>query len=152
MNAGDKKLNAMNRLGDMGHFPPAVNAGATANVLLTIAVTWWIQPRLTQPWGPIAWVALVLACNLLPVALLRFGLHEDTVYPTLREMNFIHDQHKFADWVYVAASANMASWVLVSWAVFSIWHTIPTLCVVLGIAFLATFSPVLFRSRTRQAL
>ncbi len=148
MNAGDKKLNAMNRLGDMGHFPLAVNAGATANVLLTIAVTWWIEPRLTQPWGPVAWVALVLACNLLPVALLRFGLNEHTVYPSLREMDFVHDQHKFADWVYVAASANMAFWVLVSWAAFSIWHTAAALCVMLGIAFLATFSPIMFRSRT----
>ncbi len=150
MNAEDKKLNAMNRLSDMGHFPVAVNAGATANVLLTILITWWIQPRLPQPWGPVAWVALVLACNLLPVALLRLGLNDRTPYPSLRTMNFWRDQHKFSDWVYVAASANMAFWVLVSWAVFSIGHTVGALGLMLGMAFLLTFSPVILRSwRTR---
>ena len=68
--AGDKRLNEMNRLGDMGHFPATVNAGATANVLLTLLLTWWLAPRFPQPWSPVVWVAVVLACNLLPVLLL----------------------------------------------------------------------------------
>src|ERR1700710_2185052 len=147
MNAWDKRLNEMNRLTDMGHFPAIVNAGATLNVLLTVSVTWWIVPRYPQPFAPVLWVALVLLLNLLPVVLLRLTLRPDTVYRTLGTMDFVHDQHKFSDWVYVAASANMAFWVLGSWAIFSVFHTIPVLAVVLAVALLATFSPVLLRGR-----
>ena len=67
-------------------------------------------------------------------------------------MNFVHDQHKFSDWVYIAASANMAFWVLTSWAVFSARYQVTTLMVVLVIAALATFSPVLLRLRRGPAL
>ncbi|MBE7159338.1 MAG: hypothetical protein INR62_13065 [Rhodospirillales bacterium] len=149
MNAGEKPLNAMNRLADMGHFPVAVNAGATVNVLAMIALTWYVQPSLPQPWAPVAWVALILVCNLLPVALLRLTLTESTTYPTLQTMNFWRDQHKFSDWVYVAASANMGFWILAAWAVFSARHTAGTLGVSLLVGFLATFSPVLLRRNSR---
>ncbi len=147
MNAGEKRLDQMNRLGDMGHFPALVNAGATANVLATLLVTWWIEPRWPEPWAPVAWVALVLSCNLLPVVLLRLATTPQTHYPTLAGMNFFRDQHKFSDWVYVAASANMAFWVLCGWAVSSLQHTPGGLAVTLLVALLATFSPVLLRRR-----
>jgi hypothetical protein len=113
-----KKLNEMNRLADMGHFPAVVNAGATVNVLLTITVTWFVQPQFSQIFAPVAWIALVLALNLLPVVLLRTTITPQTNYPSLAQMDFVRDQHKFSDWVYVAASANMAFWVPSSWAVF----------------------------------
>jgi len=145
MDTGAKKLNEMNRLGDMGHFPAVVNAGATVNVLATITVTWFVQPRFPQGWVPVVWVALVLACNLLPVVVLRLGMNEATEFPALAEMDFVRDQHKFSDWVYVAASANMAFWVLGSWAVSSVWHAAGVLAGVLAVAFVATFSPVLVR-------
>lgn len=138
-------MNEMDRLGDMGHFPAVVNAGATLNVLVTVAVTWWVQPRYGQAWAPVVWVALVLAVNLLPVVVLRLGMDETTEFPALAEMDFVRDQHKFSDWVYVAASANMAFWVLGSWAVFSVWHAAGVLAGVLAVAFVATFSPVLVR-------
>ena len=109
MTAADKRLNDMNRLADMAHFPGAVNTGATLNILLTISVTWLLVPRYQQPYAPILWIALVLFLNLLPVALLRLTLTRATFYPTVRTINFFRDQHKFSDWVYVAASANMAS-------------------------------------------
>jgi len=147
MHSSQKKLNEMNRLADMGHFPVLVNAGATLNVLLTISVTWWVQPRFVAVWAPVAWVALVLALNLSPVLLLRLTITPQTEYPTLAAMDFVRDQHKFSDWVYVAASANMAFWVLVSWAVFSVAHTPVVLVLMLVLAFLATFSPVLLRRR-----
>jgi hypothetical protein len=86
MNASQKRLNEMNRLSDMGHFPVVVNAGASINVVLTIAITWWIEPRYPALAG--AWVALVLALNLLPVALLRLTIKPTTVYPRLAEMDF----------------------------------------------------------------
>jgi hypothetical protein len=145
MHAGDKKLNEMNRLADMGHFPSIVNAGATLNVLLTIAATWWLQPRVPQPYAPMLWIAAVLCLNLLPVVLLRLTVTPATPYPPLHAMDFVRDQHKFSDWVYLAASANMAFWVLGSWAVFSVSHTVATFGIVLAVAFLATFSPVLLR-------
>ncbi len=145
----DKRLNEMDRLADMGHFPPVVNAGATANVLITLCITWWLALRFPQPWAPVLWAAVVLTANLLPVLLLRLTLTPETPYPRLGEMNFVHDQHKFSDWVYVAASANMAFWVLAGWAVFS-WYPAPrALAGMLVLAFLLTFSPVLLRGRSR---
>ena len=143
--ASDKKLNEMNRLSDMGHFPATVNAGATANVLMTISVTWLLVPRFHQVAAPVVWVAIVLTLNLLPVLLLRLTLKPDTSYRTLGQMDFVRDQHRFSDWVYVAASANMAFWVLGSWAVFSVEPGVAILAAVLFVAFCATFSPVMLR-------
>jgi len=147
MHPADKKLNEMNRLSDMAHFPALVNAGATANILLTLSVTWWLQPRYPQVYAPVVWVAIVLCVNLLPVVLLRLSLTPDTQYRTLGQMDFFADQHKFSDWVYLAASANMAFWILTAWSLFSVSHTSTTLATLLCVAFLVTFSPVLFRSR-----
>ena len=140
-----KKLNEMNRLSDMGHFPVLVNLGASANIVFTLAVTWWIEPRYRQVFAPLLWVALVLFVNLLPVVLLRLTLTADTVYRPLGKMDFVHDQHKFSDWVYLAASANMAFWVLASWSIFSISHTVTALVAMLLVAFFATFLPVIVR-------
>ena len=145
----DKRLNEMNRLRDMGHFPAAVNAGATANVLATLCVTWWMAQRFPQRWAPGLWVAAVLTLNVLAVVLLRLSLTPATPYPKLREMNFVQDQHKFSDWVYVAASANMAFWVLTGWAVFSWYPARRALAAMLLLAFLLTFSPVLLRGRAK---
>ena len=140
-----KKLNEMNRLSDLGHFPALVNLGASVNIVCTLAVTWWIQPRYPEVFAPLLWVALVLSLNLLPVVLLRLTLTADTVYRPLGKMDFVHDQHKFSDWVYLAASANMAFWILAGWSVFSISHTVTTLAAILLVAFLATFLPVIVR-------
>ena len=73
--------------------------------------------------------------------------YASTPVPTLRTMNFFRDQHKFSDWVYVAASANMAFWVLTGWALFSLRPTILSLCAMLGLAIAFTFSPVLLRDK-----
>ena len=147
VHASEKRLNEMNRLGDMLHFPAAVNAGATANVLMTVALTWWVEAR--HPLLPGAWVTLVLAVNLLPVLLLRMGMGPATIYPKLGQMNFVRDQHKFSDWVYVGASANMAFWILLTWTVAVLRRTNGALVAVEVVAFLATFSPVLFRGLLR---
>jgi hypothetical protein len=146
MKSTDKKLNEMNRLADMGHFPALVNAGATLNVLMTIGVTWLLVPRFPEVYAPVVWVAVVLAVNLLPVVLLRMTLGPEAEYRRLGEMDFFRDQHRFSDWVYVAASANMAFWVLVSWAVFSIDHRVTVLAMMLFVAMIVTFSPVLIRA------
>lgn len=146
IDAADKQLNRMDRLGDMGHFPAMVNAGATVNILVTLCVTWWLVPRFPQVFAPMVWIALVLVLNLLPVVLLRLSMRANDTYPTLRNMNFVHDQHRFSDWVYLAASANMAFWVLTAWALFSFRYQLSTLVFMLVIAAVATFSPVLLRS------
>lgn len=151
INSSDKPLDRMDRLADMAHFPPLVNAGATANILLTLTVTWWLVPRYPQIYAPVLWTALVLVLNLLPVVLLRAIAYNRAPIPPLRAMNFFRDQHRFADWVYLAASANMAFWILVSWSVFSISPRPSTLAATLLIAFLVTFSPVLLRSLTRRS-
>lgn len=150
MHPADKKLNEMNRLSDMAHLPAIVHAGATANILLTLCVTFLLAPHFSG-WGfaPFLWIAFVLFCNLLPVALLRLTLKPTTEYPALRDMNFFRDQHKFSDWVYVAASFNMGFWVLFGWAIFSVpqIYSTATLEILLVVAFLVTFAPVLLRRR-----
>ena len=144
MHPAEKPLDQMNRLSDMLYFPAMVNAGATLNVLLTSALTWRIEPRHPALAG--AWVAVVLTLNLLPVLLLRMTLTSETVYPPLGRMDFFRDQHKFSDWVYVAASADMAFWILLTWTLSAVHRTGATLAGILCLAFVVTFSPVLFRS------
>ena len=148
MHASQKRLNEMNRLSDMLHFPVIVNAGATGNVLLTIIATWWVEPRYPALAGP--WIALVLALNLLPVLLLRLTMSPSTTFPTLEGMDFFRDQHKFSDWVYLAASADMAFWILLAWTVSALLRVPSTLAAVLLVAFFATFSPVLLRLARRS--
>jgi len=143
----EKRLNEMNRLSDMLHFPAIVNAGATFNVLLTLLATWWVAPLYPALAG--VWIGLVLVANLLPVALLRLTIRPDTPYPRLREMDFFRDQHKFSDWVYLAASADMACWVLLAWTVATLHRTNESLAGLLTIAGVATFSPVLVRQRRK---
>jgi hypothetical protein len=148
--SADKTIDQMNRLADMAHFPAIVNAVATANILITLLITWWLVPSYPQIYAPVVWTALVLAINLLPVILLRATGYNKAPIPRLRDMDFYRDQHRFSDWVYLAASANMAFWILVSWSLFSISHTTSTLAAVLAVAFLVTFSPVLARSFAPQ--
>lgn len=145
----DKRLNGMDRLGDMAHFPALVNAGATANVLVTMAVTWWVAVRFPGPLTPLAWIGLVLVVNLAPVVLLRRTITPATPFPTLREMDFVRDQHKFSDWVYLAASANMAFWVLLTLCVSRWRHEAGLLIGLLAVAAVVTFSPVLMRGLRR---
>lgn len=145
--ASEKRLDEMDRLGDMLHFPAVVNAGATLNVLVTIAVTWWVAVRFLGPAVPLVWIGLVLFLNLTPVVLLRTTMTAATPMPTLQSMDFVRDQHKFSDWVYLAASANMAFWVLLAWTASRVRHEWWVLLVLLVVAGLATFSPVLLRGR-----
>jgi hypothetical protein len=145
MRPAEKRVNEMNRLKDMLHFPVVVNAGATVNVMLTVALTWYVEPRRPALAG--LWIALVLAVNLLPVVLLRLSLQPMTVYPALQDMDFFRDQHKFSDWVYLAASANMAFWILLTWTGSALHRTTAVLAVIEGLAFLATFSPVILRRK-----
>jgi hypothetical protein len=144
----EKPLNEMNRLTDLLHFPTLVNAGATLNVFITILLTWYVEPHHPALAGP--WVALVLACNLLPVQLLRLTITPATQYPPVARMDFFRDQHKFSDWVYVAASADMAFWILLTWTVSALHRTQGALIGTLAVSFLITFSPVLLRSTIRQ--
>jgi hypothetical protein len=145
----EKQLNEMNRLSDMLHFPAIVNAGATLNVLMTICATWWVAPRYPALAG--VWVGLVLAVNLLPVILLRMSLRADTPYPKLGQMDFFRDQHKFSDWVYVAASADMAFWVLLAWTAASLDRTSMIFTGLLALAAVVTFSPVMLRRAIAHA-
>jgi hypothetical protein len=141
-----KRLNQMDRLGDMGRFPVPVLAGATFNVLLTIVVVWHFEPRTAYTVFPLAqWIVGILALNLLPVFFLRFTLGPTTVYPVIEEMNFFADQHKFSNWVYLAASANMAFWISVAWCASNYAHLHIVIGSILAIAFLTTFFPAWVR-------
>ncbi len=150
MQSVEKRLDGMNRLRDMLHFPAAVNLGATVNVMATIAVTRWIEPRYSQPYAVVVWIALVLALNLLPVLVLRRTMRSEEPMRRLGEMDFFRDQHRFSDWVYLAASANMAFWILLAWTLFAVRTDALTFAVLEVVAFLATFSPVLLRPALRN--
>ena len=137
----------MNRLGDLGRFPIPVLLGATFNVLLTIGVVWHYEPR-TDPhfMAMEMWIAGVLALNLIPVVLLRlFTLGPDTEYPIIERMNFFRDQHKFSNWVYLAASANMALWITVVWHASYYCHLHTYIAGVMVIAAIGTLAPAWLR-------
>jgi len=53
--SASKRLNEMDDLRDMGSFPVPVHAGATANVLLTIALTYLVRGRHEGPLALPAW-------------------------------------------------------------------------------------------------
>jgi hypothetical protein len=142
-----KRLDEMNTLRDMGHFPPLVNAGATLNVLITITATLWVCRRFAGfPLALPAWIALVLTLNLMPVVVLRaVGWRATAPVPSVEQMDFVGDQHRFADWVYLAASANMAFWIMLSWCAFIVLPGAWTLPAVLSLALVSTFAPVWLR-------
>jgi hypothetical protein len=145
--APSKSLDQMNRLGDMGRFPALVNAGATLNVLLTIAITLVVFAHFAYlPWALPVWTAVVLILNLLPVVLLRAsGWRADAPYPAIEQMDFSGDQHRFPNWVYLAASADMAFWIALAWCAYA---TLPASVALPGVqllALLCTFAPVWLR-------
>ena len=142
-----KPLSTMNSLRDMGRFPIAVHAGATLNVLVTVGVTLLILKRFAEyPLALPCWIALVLLLNLMPVVVLRaIGWRAGAPMPAVEEMNFFGDQHRFADWVYLAASADMAFWIALSWCAYTLLPLPPTLPAMLLLAFAFTFAPVWLR-------
>ncbi len=144
-----KRLNEMDDLKDMGRFPLPIYFGATGNVLMTIFFTYLLRGRYESPLALPAWAGGVLSANVLPVVLLRSRMDESTRYPEIAEMSFFGDQHKFSNWVYAVASANMLVWILLSWSLFSYRRDRRTLAAVLVLAFVCTFFPAwirLFRS------
>ncbi len=147
-----KPLDQMNRLSDMGRFPPLVHAGATLNVLLTIALTLVVFAHYAElPWALPAWTALVLSLNLMPVAALRAtGWRAGAPYPAIEKMSFGGDQHRFPDWVYLAASADMAFWIALAWCAFSTLPVVAALLSVQLLALLCTFAPVWLRPLRRS--
>jgi hypothetical protein len=136
-----KRLNQMNDLRDMGRFPVPIYVGATTNILQTIGWTYVLHGRRNDLYVLPMWAATVIGANVLPVALLRTELNDATPYPLIEEMNFWHDQHKFASWVYAIASANMLFWIGLAWTVFSYRRTPRALAAVLLLAFVCTFFP-----------
>ena len=115
-----KRLDQMDELWDMGRFPLPIYAGATGNILATIALTFFVHGRYPRSSALPAWVGLMLTLNLSPVVLLRLMMNDDEPTPIIEEMGFLGDQHKFARWVYLVASANMGFWISLSWLAFSL--------------------------------
>lgn len=136
-----KRLDQMDELRDMGRFPLPVYAGATGNILATIALTFLVHGRYPRPGALPAWVGLVLTLNLSPVVLLRLLMDDDEPTPIIEEMDFFGDQHKFARWVYLAASANMGFWISLSWLAFSLHRSRKVLLGTLLLALVCTSFP-----------
>ena len=140
-----KRLNEMDDLKDMGRFPLSIYFGATGNVLMTISLNYLLRGRYESPLALPAWAGGVLSANVLPVVLLRSRMDERTSYPEIEEMGFFGDQHKFSNWVYAVASANMLVWILLSWSLFSYRRNPQTLVAMLVLAFVCTFFPAWIR-------
>ena len=139
----------MDDLRDMGRFPLPIYFGATGNVLMTIFLTYLLRGRYEGPLALPAWAGGVISANVLPVLLLRSRMDDGTKYPRIEEMGFLGDQHKFSNWVYAVASADMLVWILLSWSLFSYRRNRRTLAFMLVLAFVCTFFPAwirLFRS------
>jgi hypothetical protein len=135
----------MDDLRDMGRFPVPVYVGATANILLTIWLTYRLRGRCESPLALPAWAVGIILANLLPVAALRSRMDEGTSFPPIEEMGFFGDQHKFSTWVYAVASGNMLFWVSLSWSVFSRRRDGKSLGGMLLLAFVCTFFPAWIR-------
>ncbi len=148
-----KPLNRMDRLGDMGRFPPLVHAGATLNILITIALTLAVFAHYgTFPWALPCWIALVLFLNVMPVAALRAaGWRRQHPYPAVEQMSFGGDQHRFPNWVYLAASANMAFWISLAWCADALLPPQTALLIVQALALVCTGAPVWLRLFRRNA-
>jgi len=131
----------------MGNFPVLVHAGATLNVVLTVGATWLVCSHFERALLALPlWIALVLTLNLMPVVALRaVRWRYGEPMPLVTTMNFFGDQHRFADWVYVAASANMAFWITLSWCACVLRPAAATLAGILILALVSTFAPVLLR-------
>lgn len=140
-----KRLNEMDDLRDMGRFPLPVYAGATGNVLLTILLTYLLRGRREGSLALPVWAGGVISANLLPVILLRSRMDESTHYPEIEEMGFFGDQHKFANWVYAVASANMLVWIVLSWSLFTRRRDRRTLAGMLVLALVCTSFPAWMR-------
>ena len=146
------RLHEMNRLEDMGRFPGSVYAGATANVLGSILLFYWLHGRFGGRFADGFLCALfLLACNLLPVVALRWregaaGL-ADT--PPVEGMGFLRDQHRFASWVYAVASGNLFFWLMLAWAAFDIERSERVLLGVEALAFFCTLAPLFLRGPRR---
>ena len=139
----------MDDLRDMGRFPLPIYFGATGNVLMTIFLTYLLRGRYEGPLALPAWAGGVISANVLPVLLLRSRMDDGTKYPRIEEMGFLGDQHKFSNWVYAVASADMLVWIMLSWSLFSYRRNRRTLAFMLVLAFVCTFFPAwirLFRS------
>ncbi len=147
-----KPLDRMDRLGDMGRFPAPVHAGATLNVLLTIAFTLAVFARWgALPWALPVWIGIVLLLNLMPVMALRAaGWRAGAPYPPVEQMSFSGDQHRFPDWVYLAASADMAFWIALAWCAYATLPALPALVGVQALALVCTFAPVWLRPLRRR--
>jgi hypothetical protein len=144
-----KRLDEMDDLRDMGHFPLSIYVGATGNVLMTILMTYLLRGRGGGPLVLPAWAGGVISANLVPVVVLRSRMDENADYPEIGEMGFVRDQHKFSSWVYAVASANMLVWIVLSWSLFSYRRDRASLAGMLLLAFVCTFFPAwvrLFRS------
>jgi hypothetical protein len=140
-----KRLNEMDDLRDMGRFPLPIYAGATGNVLLTIVLTYLLRGRQEGSLALPVWAGGVISANVLPVILLRSGMDENTHYPEIEEMGFFGDQHKFSNWVYAVASANMLVWIILSWSLFSYRRNRKSLVGMLVLAFMCTSFPAWIR-------
>lgn len=135
----------MNDLRDMGRFPLPIYLGATGNILLTIILTYLVSGRYPQPFALPVWAGSIISLNVLPVLLLRSRMDESTHYSLIEEVDFFTDQHKFSNWVYAVASANMMFWIVLAWSLFSLRRDGRTLAGILLLAFACTFFPAWVR-------
>ena len=140
-----KRLDEMDDLRDMGRFPVPVYVGATANILMTIWLTYGLRGRYDSPLMLPVWAVGIVSANLLPVVALRSRMDEGTNFPPIEEMGFFGDQHKFSSWVYAVASGNMMFWILLSWSAFSRRRDRASLAGMLALAFACTFFPAWVR-------
>jgi hypothetical protein len=141
----NKRLNEMDDLRDMGRFPLPIYLGATGNILLTVALTHIVKGRYPRPLTLPLWAGIIISLNVLPVFLLRFRMDENTRYPEIEEMSFFTDQHKFSNWVYAVASANMLFWIVLAWTLFTYRRDKKALAGMLLLAFVSTLFPAWIR-------
>jgi hypothetical protein len=136
-------INKMNSLADLFCLPISVHLGATTNIVFTIlASNYYFKNYSNNHFALLEVSSFFIASNILPVIFLRLlDKKLDLDIPTLNDMSFFRDQHRFSSWVYFVASGNMVFWILQSWFI-SFFSNENFLIYLVATAVLITFTPL----------
>lgn len=138
----NKRVNEMDRLGDICLLPLRIYTCVAVNTLLTVLATSYVHSHYWELLVLILWIAVVLAWNLLPIVTLRVvALSTASFYPPIQQATVIRDLYKFSDWVYLLPNLYLSFWIILTWILLTYRNTRSLLATLLVLAFCCAFLP-----------